>query len=248
MLHPIARIKVALNGGRRPGEHPTLPCTPAQLATAARDAVAAGAEAVHLHPRDAAGLESLDAADVGDAVAAVREACPATPIGVTTGLWITGGDVAARQRAVDGWARLTPARRPDFASVNVSEPGLTGIVATLRALTVAVEAGVWSVQDAATMSGAPSILDRPHRLLIEVMSPETDPLAVLARLDEAGARGERLLHGEGERCWPMVALAGRLGLPTRIGLEDTLTAPGGGPVTGNAELVRHALAVWTAAR
>ncbi|WP_327005118.1 3-keto-5-aminohexanoate cleavage protein [Dactylosporangium sp. NBC_01737] len=71
MLPSIARIKVALNGGRLPGAHPALPCTPAELAVAARDAVAAGAEAVHLHPRDADGRESLDAADVGAAVAAV---------------------------------------------------------------------------------------------------------------------------------------------------------------------------------
>lgn len=240
MLYPIARIKAALNGSRRPGEHPALPCTPAELAVAAREAVAAGAEAVHLHPRDAEGRESLDPADVGAAVAAVREACPATQIGVTTGLWISGGDVATRQRAVDGWEQLPPVRRPDFASVNVSEPGLTDLVGTLRALAVAVEAGVWSVEDAAALS----IMDDLPRILVEVMSPRTDPLAVLARLDEVGARGERLLHGEGERCWPMVALAGRLGLPTRIGLEDTLTAPDGTPVAGNAELVRHALSVW----
>ncbi|MEV4133470.1 3-keto-5-aminohexanoate cleavage protein [Dactylosporangium sp. NPDC049742] len=240
MLHPIARIKVALNGGRRPGAHPALPCTPAELAAAAREAVAAGAEAVHLHPRDAGRRESLDAADVGAAVAAVRETCPSTPVGVTTGLWVTGRDVAARQRAVDAWSALPPVQRPDFASVNVAEPGLTELLATLRALGVAVEAGVWSVDDAAALA----IVDVP-RILVEVMSPATDALAVLARLDEVGARGQRLLHGDGELCWPMVALAGRLGLPTRIGLEDTLTAPDGGPVTGNADLVRHALSVWS---
>jgi uncharacterized protein (DUF849 family) len=242
VLPPIARIKVALNGGRPPGAHPALPCTPDELATAAREAVAAGAEAVHLHPRDPGGRESLDPADVGAAVAAVREACPATPIGVTTGLWITGRDVAARQRAVAAWADLPPARRPDFASANVSEPGFTDLVAALRGLAVAVEAGVWSVQDATALS----IVDVLPRILVEVMSPDTDALAVLARLDEVGVRGERLLHGEGEACWPMVALAGRLGLPTRIGLEDTLTAPDGSPVSGNAALVRHALSLWAA--
>ncbi|GAB3824098.1 3-keto-5-aminohexanoate cleavage protein [Dactylosporangium cerinum] len=242
MLRPIARIKVALNGSRRPGEHPALPCTPAELAVAAREAVAAGAEAVHLHPRDADGLESLDPADVGAAVAAVREVCPATPIGVTTGLWITDRDAAARQRAVAGWAQLPPVRRPDFASVNVAEPGLTDLVGTLRSLGVAIEAGVWSVDDASALS----IMDDLPRILVEVMSPQTDAVAVLAHLDEIGVRGERLLHGEGERCWPMVALAGRLGLPTRIGLEDTLTGPDGAPVSGNAELVRHALSVWAA--
>jgi uncharacterized protein (DUF849 family) len=69
-----------------------VPITPAELARSAAAAVAAGAEALHLHPRDADGRESLAAADVGAAVAAVRAACPGTQAGVSTGLWITGGD------------------------------------------------------------------------------------------------------------------------------------------------------------
>ncbi|GAA2590641.1 3-keto-5-aminohexanoate cleavage protein [Dactylosporangium fulvum] len=243
MLRPIARLKVALNGSRPPGAHPALPCTPAELAVAAQAAVAGGAEAVHLHPRRADGRESLDAADVGAAVSAVREACPATPIGVTTGLWISGRDVAARGRAVAGWAGLPRYRRPDFASANVSEPGFTDLVTTLRELDVAVEAGVWTLADADALSIAGGL----PRLLVEVMRPETDAEAVLARLDTLGVRGERLLHGDGELCWPMVALAGRLGLPTRIGLEDTLTSPDGRPVADNAELVRLALSAWSAA-
>jgi uncharacterized protein (DUF849 family) len=44
-----------------------------------------------------------------------------------------------------------------------------------------------------------------------------------------------------------VRRAGQLGLATRIGLEDVLTGPDGEPVTGNADLTRRALAVWTAA-
>jgi uncharacterized protein (DUF849 family) len=50
-----------------------------------------------------------------------------------------------------------------------------------------------------------------------------------------------LLHGEGDSCWALVAHAAREGLPTRIGLEDTLAGPDGGPASGNAELVRCAL-------
>ena len=56
-----------------------------------------------------------------------------------------------------------------------------------------------------------------------------------------------LLHGEDESCWPLVAHAGRLGLATRIGLEDVLTGPAGRDVTGNADLVRLGLVEWTAA-
>jgi beta-keto acid cleavage enzyme len=51
-----------------------------------------------------------------------------------------------------------------------------------------------------------------------------------------------LLHGADAGCWPLVALAGELGLATRIGLEDATTGPAGQPVSGNADLVRLALA------
>jgi hypothetical protein len=70
--------------------------------------------------------------------------------------------------------------------------------------------------------------------------------AILARLDAAGVRAPRLLHGEEEACWPLVAHAGRLGLPTRIGLEDTLVAPDGFPAADNAALVRAALTLLPA--
>src|SRR5262245_39646856 len=68
-------------------------------------------------------MRSPLAADLAAAVTAVREACPGTPVGVSTGLWITGGDPSARQSAVAAWADLPAAARPDFASVNLSEPG-----------------------------------------------------------------------------------------------------------------------------
>jgi uncharacterized protein (DUF849 family) len=68
----IRRIKVCLNGGRHRHEHPAVPLTPGESAVFAAAAVAAGAEAVHLHPRDTAGNESLSPGAVGPTVRAVR--------------------------------------------------------------------------------------------------------------------------------------------------------------------------------
>src|SRR3984957_189856 len=130
---PVCTLKACLNGNRPRAENPAVPVTPAELARDAAAAVAAGAEAVHLHARGPDGAESVRAADVGAAVAAVRAACPGTPVGVSTGLWITGGDAAARHAAVAGWAGLEAAARPDFASVNVSEEGWAGGARPLRA-------------------------------------------------------------------------------------------------------------------
>jgi uncharacterized protein (DUF849 family) len=135
--------------------------------------------------------------------------------------------------------------RPDFASVNVREPGFADLVRLLAAAGVAVEAGVWAPAEAAGLAGLPV-----QRALIEVIdTPAAGAVAaadaILAALDAAGYRGERLLHGEEAACWPLIAHAGRLGLPTRAGLEDTTVLPDGTPAPGNAALVEHALRIWT---
>jgi uncharacterized protein (DUF849 family) len=245
----IRRVKACLNGQRSPAEHAALPVTPAQLATAAAAAVAAGAEAVHIHPRDRDGHQSLHAADVGAAVAAIRAAIPATPIGVTTGLWITKDPVARRDDIAE-WADLADERRPDFASVNLSEPGWQELSAVLNEAGISAEAGVWSESDA-ELAAEPGPTDW-LRILVEisrtpVAEARTRADEILARLRAVGVTAPIVLHGEGESCWPLVTHAGLLGLATRIGLEDVLTGPRGEPVADNAELVRLALVEWTVA-
>ncbi len=246
----IRRVKACLNGQRSPAEHAGVPVTPAQLAVAAAAAVAAGAEAVHIHPRDGDGRQSLRAADVGAAVAAVRVAIPvATPVGVTTGLWITNDPVARRDDIAD-WTDLADERRPDFASVNLSEPGWQELTAVLDEAGIGAEAGVWSVSDA-ELAAEPVPADW-IRVLVEISrtpaaEARTRADEILTRLREVGVTAPVLLHGEGDSCWPLVTHAGLLGLATRIGLEDVLTGPRGEPVADNAELVRLALVEWTVA-
>ncbi|HET6529925.1 MAG TPA: 3-keto-5-aminohexanoate cleavage protein [Actinoplanes sp.] len=227
----ISRIKACLNGGR---DEPHVPKTPDQLAGAAVAAARAGAEAVHLHPRGADGRESLHPADVGAAVSAVRRA--GVPVGVSTGLWITGGDPARRLALVRDWGV-----RPDFASVNVGEDGYDELVATLTGMGVAVEAGVWTPAEAGRAGPV-------QRVLVEIINtPAGDAVAAAdAILDRLDGTVPVLLHGEEDTCWPLIAHAGRRRLPTRIGLEDTLVLPGGAPAPDNAALVRAALAIWTA--
>jgi len=243
-------MKVCLKGGRGREDHPAVPLTPAELAASAAAATAAGAEAVHLHPRRADGGESLWPADVAAAVTAVRQACPATPVGVSTGLWITGGNPAARRSAVAAWAVLPAAARPDFASVNLSEPGWAGLGGLLASVGIATEAGIWSLADADQLAGAGQAIDW-LRILVEITDAPAGKAAaaadeVLHHLDELGTTAPRLLHGEGPACWPLIAHAGTLGLPTRIGLEDTTVGPDGSTVEGNAELVQLALRIWAA--
>jgi uncharacterized protein (DUF849 family) len=245
----IERLKVCLNGGRGRSDHAAVPLAPAELAASAAAAVDAGAEAVHLHPRGPDAGESLLAADVGAAVSAVRQACPGTPVGVSTGLWITGGDPAARHSAVAAWEGLPAVARPDFASVNLSEPGWAKLCAALASAGIAAEAGVWSAADADQLASAGEAVAW-LRILVEIINVPADEAVaaadeILRRLDALNTSIPLLLHGEGPACWPLIAHAGTLRLPTRIGLEDTTIGPDGSAVSGNAELIDVALQMWT---
>ncbi len=232
-------IKACLNGSRTLGEHPALPLTPTQLADAAHDAVAAGAGALHIHPRRADGSQSLAPEDVAAAITAVRMACPGVPVGGTTAAWIEP-DPARRLALVQAWTI-----RPDFVSVNFSEDGTEQLCAALLQNGIGVEPGLSAADDARLLL-ATGLAGRCVRLLIEPDDSETAAAlatvrAIEALLDAAGIQTPRLLHGFEMTTWPLLDQALRCGYDTRIGLEDTLILPNGSPARDNAQLVATAL-------
>ncbi len=245
--HPGVLLQACLNGARRPSRHPTLPVTPAQLAADAVAVASVGAEAVHLHVKDAHGADTPDGAALGAVLEAVRAAsrraggCHHRGMGGTR-----PGRPAGRRRRVDGAARLRvrqlararrggrrrpaggPRRRRRGGGCGTSRrsrAGGAGRTATrcLRAL-LELPAGL---DEAATAEAADA-------LLTGVGAGPGGPSSggVLA-----------LLHGAGSSAWPAVRHAGRRRVSTRIGLEDTLELPDGSPAPDNAALVRAALAV-----
>lgn len=220
--------------GRRTG--PRIPVTPVRVAAAVRDAVAAGASDVHLHPRGADGAETLDAGAVAEVLEAVRSEVPGVPVGVTTGEWI--GSVESRVKAIQRWVVL-----PDHASVNWHEDGADQIAEALWDRGIGIEAGIFSGTDAVAQFLASRLAGRVLRVLAEVT--DTSPNAagtaagLLAELRPYG--GPVLLHGEDGGAWPVLRLAADLGLDTRIGLEDTLLLPDGAAARDNAALVRSSL-------
>ncbi|WP_328484216.1 3-keto-5-aminohexanoate cleavage protein [Streptomyces sp. NBC_00377] len=230
-------LQVCLNGARSRAACAHLPVTPHELATAAREAVAAGAQDVHLHPKDRDGQDTLEAAAVTAAVTAVRAAVPGVPVGVTTGAWATP-DPEARAAQVRSWTVL-----PDHASVNWHEDGATQVAAVLLDRGIGIEAGVYS-----GTSAAQRLLDWPesHRVLrvlaeITNTTPQAALHAAASLLDDLGsATSPILLHGEDAAAWPILQLAASRRLDTRIGLEDVLHLPDGTPAQTNADLVRAA--------
>jgi uncharacterized protein (DUF849 family) len=236
-------IKACLNGAREPGEHPMLPLTAEGLARDAALVVAAGAQALHIHPRAADGKQSLTAADQAAALSAIRMRCPGIPVGVSTAIGIEP-DVALRLRAVHSWTVW-----PDFASVNFEEPGVVDLCNALLERGIGVEAGLSSVAEVEPLLTF-GLAERCLRILIEPVEGEASAAlattaAIIHALDEASIRLPRLLHGFDTTAWPVLDAALRYGYDTRIGLEDTLILPDGSLAPGNAELI--ALAVSRAA-
>jgi uncharacterized protein (DUF849 family) len=233
-----ALIKACLNGNRAPDAHPALPLTPEQLAADGAAAVAAGAQALHIHPRGRDGVESLGAVD--EAVRAVKAAVPGVPVGVSTGAWMEP-DVEARAAAVRVW------REPDFASVNLSEEGHVEVMAACVEAGVGIEAGLWRVEDVDALVRC-GYADCLVRALVEPREPDVASAlataeAISAALDAAGISAARVQHGFGAATWEVVRRAKELGLGWRIGLEDVLELPDGTPAHSNAHLVTAALAL-----
>jgi uncharacterized protein (DUF849 family) len=232
-------LQAALNGPLTTKDHPAVPVSADELARDAAACVAAGADEMHLHPRNGNGRERLDSEVVDRVVATVRGAC-GVPVGVSTGAWIEP-DLERRLRLVQAW------RAPDYASVNVSEPGAPDIMNALREAGVGIEAGVWSVEDVERLA-ATGMADKVRRVLVEPIDiGAARALPLVQRIHEALDRlrvtAPRLQHGDGEATWILLADAVARRTETRVGLEDTFYEPEGRPTAGNQALVRAARAL-----
>lgn len=241
-------LQVCLNGPRGAVDGAVVPLTPEAMGESAAWAVAAGAMDVHVHPKSPCGEDSLSPKVLAPTLEAIR-ARVSVPVGVTTGAWAEP-EPEARLARVRSWAQL-PAL-PDHASVNWHEEGAEEIAAALIELGVGVEAGIWSGTDGAARFAVSPLGPRVLRVLAEVTDTSADTAedtahALLSGLGSAHGRPV-LLHGEDGGAWPVLRLAGRLGLATRIGLEDTLLLPDGQRAASNAQLVTEGLAQYGSRR
>ncbi|MFJ3441880.1 3-keto-5-aminohexanoate cleavage protein [Streptomyces sp. NPDC086081] len=231
-------VQVCLNGPRTAADSAAVPLTPEAMAASAASAVAAGATDVHVHPKTPCGRDTLSPRVLAETLTLMRSRVP-VPVGVTTGAWAEP-DPAARLDRIRDWTVL-----PDHASVNWHEPGAEEVAAALLDLGVGVEAGIWSGTDGARRFASSPLAPRVLRVLAEVTDTEPSTAVASARglLSELGSAHGRpvLLHGEDGGAWPVLRLAGRLGLATRVGLEDVLLLPDGRRAGSNAELVAAGL-------
>jgi uncharacterized protein (DUF849 family) len=228
-------LQAALNGDRI---HPAAPRTPASLAEAARAAVDAGAQSVHVHAFDDRGRETLDGDTCAKVLRAIRARCPETPISLTTSATIVR-DPEERFRIVEAWEEM-----PDLVTANQGEPGIVALCESLFLRGVGIEAGLLSSEDA-RMFVRSGLANRCRRILIEPLDadPET-AVQHAARMEDivmsAGIGVEQVHHGYDIACWAVNRRGLDRGHGIRTGLEDVTLLPDGNQARDNAELVAAA--------
>jgi len=232
------RVKAAINGGTSRALHARVPITAEEIADDVIAVAAAGAFAVHFHPRDPEGKETLSGDAVADAMRAIRRHAVGIPVGVTTGAWITP-NAAERLAQINGWSVL-----PDFASVNFDEDGAVALALALLEHGVGIEAGMATVKAAEALVRS-ELSGRCIRMLLEPQEQSDDDaeanvLQMERILNGAGETTPRLLHGTLRTAWSMLKLAKVRGYDGRIGFEDTVHREDGSLASSNAELVRLA--------
>lgn len=231
-----ALLKACLNGDRIRGDHPNLPLTPDDLARDAKAVAAAGAQALHVHPRDASGRQTLGPYQCAATVTAIRAAAPDLPLGFTTIASIER-DPERRVGLVRKWTE-----QPDFVSVNWNEEGAAALATACVERDIGIEAGIWTIDDARRFV---EFGFAPHCLRALVEPLEQQSAAALATAEEiveilAPTELPLVVHGYERTTWPMLRWAVAHGHGIRIGLEDTLALEGGRAAKDNAELVRAA--------
>jgi uncharacterized protein (DUF849 family) len=160
---------------------------------------------------------------------------------VTTGIWTVDGDAAWRLALVERW---TGPDRPDYASINMNEPGIEELADLLSSLGIGIEAGVWTPADARVL-GASGFSGRLLRVLLEPedLTPASAAecaAAAAAELAGMGIIARQVRHGYDLATWDVLGAAIADGQDIRIGLEDTTVLPDGSRASGNAELVAAA--------
>ncbi len=232
-------IKACLNGRRTKAEHRAVPISPTEIASDLRDAVGAGAGAVHFHPRAVDGRETLEPGPCGEAISEARKFSRGVPIGLSTAKWIEG-NVERKLALIRRWEVL-----PDFASVNFNEAGFEEVIGLLLRRGVGVEAGIWSLADAHRLTRS-RFRDEFQRVLVEIDEREPSRAVVLAReietyLNRSDMRVRRLHHGYGVATWAILENAVAAGKDIRTGIEDTIVLSDGSRAKGNRQLIEAAV-------
>lgn len=251
----------------KPGQHPDLPVTPQQIATACLDAANAGAAVVHIHVRDPhTGMPSMELDHYAEVMQRIRERNRELVINLTTGpggRFIPSADDP--RVAAPGSTLMVPekrvahiaALRPDIATLdlNTMNSGPDVVINTpanvARMAKVIREAGVTpeiEIFDSGDLHMArdlmrDGVLQGPGLFSFVLgvnygFNASPETMAYARGLLPPGAVWTGF--GLGRHEFPMVAQAWLLGGHVRVGFEDNLYIAKGKLARDNAELVTRA--------
>ena len=242
-----------------PKQHP-VPVTPAQMATAAREAFNAGASIMHVHLRrqepGMGHLPSWDPAVAAEIVDTIRVACPGVIINLTTG--VIGPDIAGPLACI---RRV----KPEIAACNAGTLNYLKLkddgrwawppmvfdnpVEKVQAfLDVMKETGtrpefecfdVGIVRSVGMYRKVGMTDHTEYNFVMGVasgMPADVDLLPLLLRWIEPGSLWQATLIGRAE-IWPVHQRVAELGGMLRTGLEDSFYLPDGSRAAGNGAMI-----------
>jgi uncharacterized protein (DUF849 family) len=271
VMTPKTIISCAVTGNLvTPEQHPGLPITPAQIATAAIDAAKAGAAIVHIHVRDPdTGRPSMRLDLYREVVERIRSVDVGVLINLTTG---EGGRFAPSDDeprvAGPGTTLVHPLERvahvvalkPDLCSLDFNTMNSGGQVVintpgNVRKMAAAiVAAGVkpeLEVFDSGDIHMAKDMIAQgllPGRPFFQIVTgvkygcaSTVDTLAYMKSILPPDALWSAF--GIGRHEYPLLAAPKLLGGQVRVGMEDNIYIRHGELVRDNAQLVEKAVAL-----
>ena len=242
-----------------PKQHP-VPVTPAEMATAARDAYNAGASIMHVHLRqqiDGMGhLPSWDPQVAAEIDMAIREACPGVIINLTTG--VIGKDISGPVACIrrirpeiaacnagslnylkikdDGswaWPPMLFDNQVDKVKAMLDVMKETGTNPEFECFDVGIVRSVGMYKK----NGMTDHLEYNFVMGVASGMPvDADLLALLVKYREPDAIWQTTLIGRQEIS-PVHQATADLGGMLRTGVEDTFYLPNGDRTTGNGQLI-----------
>jgi uncharacterized protein (DUF849 family) len=260
-------LSVAVTGNQTTLEqHPGLPCTPKQIATACIDSAKAGAAITHIHVRYDDGRPSMELAHYREVVERIRDSGVDVIINLTTGpgqRFIPGKDDPSV--AAPGTTLMHPMRRvehvialkPEICTLDLNTmwSGTSAVINSPDSITVMAkamkEAGAkpeLEVFDSGDIQLAKMLIDKgvlDSPALFQIVTgirygfdstPQTMMYARTLLPPDAQWAG----FGIGRMAFPMVAQAFLLGGHVRIGLEDAVNLRKGVLAPDNAAMARKA--------
>jgi uncharacterized protein (DUF849 family) len=248
-------------------QHPGLPCTPREIATACIDAAKAGAAITHIHVRYDDGRPSMELAHYREVVDRIRDSGTDVIINLTTGpgqRFIPGKDDPSV--AAPGTTLMAPMRRvehvialkPEICTLDLNTmwSGSSAVINSPESIAIMAKAMKESgskpeleVFDSGDIQLAKQlikdgVLDSPALFQIVTgirfgfeMTPQTMAYARSMLPPDAVWAG----FGIGRMVFPMVAQAFLLGGHVRVGLEDGVNIRRGVLAPDNAAMVAKAV-------